>query len=226
MRHAVADLIERLDEKEDLVGTENSDGGAACRVWPVPGKRYFGRGDVVSPLLLWLHRRIPSPQVCRQRIRTALRKPTLGGAGSPPTVFCRYRTADTNQPDSRQNQFRVFDFKLDNEPQLDAAQLVIQRAIEKPNQFGFRFNLIAGSGVPEVTAAYGLFRNCHTGIAHHVDIPELYLSYTAPLGKGLRFDAGKFATHMGSALAGNDFIALGKTHTRSWNSNLRSRGDA
>ena len=39
------------------------------------------------------------------------------------------------------------------------AQLVIQRAIEKPNQFGFRFNMIAGSGVPEVTAAYGMFRN-------------------------------------------------------------------
>ena len=108
---------------------------------------------------------------------------------------------NTNQPDSRQNQFRVFDFN-DNEPQLDVAQLVIQRAIEKPNQFGFRFNLITGSGVPEVTAAYGLFRNCHTGIAHHVDIPELYLSYIAPLGKGLRFDAGKFATHMGSEVIG------------------------
>ena len=76
--------------------------------------------------------------------------------------FCRYRTSyNTNQPESRLNQFRVFDFN-DNEPQLDVAQLVIQRAIEKPNEFGFRFNVIAGSGVPEVTAAYGLFRNCET----------------------------------------------------------------
>ena len=47
---------------------------------------------------------------------------------------------NTNQPGSRLNQFRVFDFN-DNDPQLDMAQLVIQRAIEKPNQFGFRFNL-------------------------------------------------------------------------------------
>jgi hypothetical protein len=108
---------------------------------------------------------------------------------------------NTNQPESRLNQFRVFDFN-DNDPQLDMAQLVIQRAIEKPKQFGFRFNLIAGSGVPEITAAYGLFRNCHTGIAHHVDIPEFYLSYIVPLGKGLRFDAGKFATHMGSEIIG------------------------
>ena len=68
--------------------------------------------------------------------------------------------------------------------------MVIQRTIEKPNQFGFRFNVIAGSGVPEITAAYGLFRSCTTTIAHHVDIPEMYLSYIAPLGKGLRFDAG------------------------------------
>ncbi len=108
---------------------------------------------------------------------------------------------NTNQPESRLNQFRVFDFN-DNEPQLDVAQLVIQRAIEKPNEFGFRFNVIAGSGVPEVTAAYGLFRNCKTMIAHHFDIPEFYLSYIAPLGKGLRFDAGKFATHMGSEIIG------------------------
>ena len=108
---------------------------------------------------------------------------------------------NTNQPESRLNQFRVFDFN-DNEPQLDVAQLVIQRAIEKPNEFGFRFNVMAGSGVPEVTAAYGLFRNCQTMIAHHFDIPEFYVSYIAPLGKGLRFDAGKFATHMGSEIIG------------------------
>ena len=30
----------------------------------------------------------------------------------------------------------------------------------------------------------------------------MYLSYIAPLGKGLRFDAGKFATHMGSEVIG------------------------
>ena len=108
---------------------------------------------------------------------------------------------NVNQPYDRLNQFRVFDFN-DNEPQLDMAQLVIQRAIEKPNQFGFRFNMIAGSGVPEVTAAYGLFRSMQTDVAHHFDIPELYVSYIAPLGKGLRFDAGKMASHLGSEIIG------------------------
>jgi hypothetical protein len=110
-------------------------------------------------------------------------------------------TYNDNVPALRINQFRVFDFN-DDDPQLDAAQLVIQRAISEPKQFGFRFNLIAGSGVPEVTAAYGLFRNMHTGIAHHVDIPELFISYILPIGKGLRLDGGKYATHMGYEVIG------------------------
>ncbi|MDR3747940.1 MAG: outer membrane beta-barrel protein [Acidobacteriota bacterium] len=108
---------------------------------------------------------------------------------------------NANQPYDRLNQFRVFDFN-DNQPQLDMAQLVIQRTVEKPNQFGFRVNMIAGSGVPEVTAAYGLFRSMQTGVAHHFDIPELYVSYDVPLGKGLRLDVGKMASHLGSEIIG------------------------
>ena len=95
----------------------------------------------------------------------------------------------------------MFDY-ADEEPQLDVGQLVIQRAIDKPKQFGFRLNMLAGSAVPEVTAAYGLFRNTVTLKASHFDIPEMYVSYIAPIGKGLRFDAGKFATHMGSEVIG------------------------
>ncbi len=130
------------------------------------------------------------------------RKPSPGGAPSPPTASLRLSYGyNTNQPYTRLNQFRVFDFN-DNEPQLDVAQLVIQRAVEKPKQFGFRVNMIAGSGVPEVTAAYGMFRNMKTGVAHHFDIPELYVSYDVPLGKGLRLDAGKMASHLGSEVIG------------------------
>lgn len=108
---------------------------------------------------------------------------------------------NANQPYNGLNQYRIFDF-YDNKPQLDMAQIVVQRAIEKPNQVGFRLNMIAGSAVPEVTAAYGLFRNMQTNVAHHFDIPEMYVSYIAPLGKGLRFDAGKMAVHLGSEIIG------------------------
>jgi Putative beta-barrel porin-2, OmpL-like. bbp2 len=110
-------------------------------------------------------------------------------------------TYNVNDPIPRINQFRVFDFN-DDDPQLDVAQLVVQRAISEPKQFGFRFDLMAGSGVPEVTAAYGLFRDRRSGIAHHVDIPQLFVSYIVPIGKGLRLDLGKFATHMGYEVIG------------------------
>ena len=110
-------------------------------------------------------------------------------------------TYNDNVPVPRINQFRVFDFN-DDEPQLDVAQLVIQHAISAPKQFGFRFDLIAGSGVPRVTAAYGLFRNMTTGVAHNVDIPQLFVSYILPVGSGLRLDAGKYVTHMGLEVIG------------------------
>ena len=110
-------------------------------------------------------------------------------------------TNNLNDPSPRINQFRVFDFN-DNDPQLDVAELVIQRAISEPKQFGFRFDMIAGSGVPEVAAAYGLFRSMHTGVAHHLDIPQLFISYIAPVGKGLHFDLGKFASFMGYEVIG------------------------
>jgi len=110
-------------------------------------------------------------------------------------------TYNTNIPVPRLNQFRVFDFN-DDDPQLDVAQLVIQHPVSESRQFGFRLNMIAGSGVPEITAAYGMFRDTSTGIARHFDIPEFYLSYVAPLGKGLRFDAGKFVTPFGYEVIG------------------------
>lgn len=110
-------------------------------------------------------------------------------------------TYNTNEPSTRLNQFRVFDFN-DDEPQLDVAQLVFQHPVSEPGQLGFRFNMIAGSGFPEITAAYGLFRDTTTGIAHHFDIPEFYLSYVVPVGKGLRLDLGKFATPLGYEVIG------------------------
>src|SRR5581483_3878826 len=110
-------------------------------------------------------------------------------------------TYNENQPANRINQYRVFDFN-DEEPQLDAGELVLQHAATTPNALGFRLDLIAGSGVPEITAASGLFRDRHSGIAHHVDIPQMYGRYVAPIGKGLTLDAGKFATHMGYEVIG------------------------
>jgi hypothetical protein len=115
---------------------------------------------------------------------------TYGGLVS---FFYEY---NTNDPVPPVNQFRVFDY-ADNAPRIDEAQLVVQRAVSKNGDFGFRVNFIAGSGVPEVTASYGLFRNNESGEGRHYDLPEFYASYIVPVGKGLRLDGGKFVTPFG-----------------------------
>ena len=114
-----------------------------------------------------------------------LDKPWWKGITADGFVSLSY-TYNTNDPSTRLNQFRVFDFN-DDEPQLDVAQLVVQHPVSESGQFGFRYNMIAGSGVPEITAAYGMFRDTTTGVAHHFDIPEFYVSYVAPVGKGPPF---------------------------------------
>jgi len=154
---------------------------------------------VASPLLARTQASAPAP-AADSSIGTGDARPWWREISTDLFLSLSY-TYNENDPRPRLNQFRVFDFN-DDDPQLDVAQLVIQRAIEGPKQFGFRFDLIAGSGVPEVTAAYGLFRDMRTGMAHHVDIPQFFLSYIAPVGKGLRFDLGKFATHMGYEVIG------------------------
>ena len=167
-------------------------------------RRFLGRG-VLAGAMLFSPLYFFAQDVAADATASASSEPAEGKS------WWRTITADgfaslsyeynTNQPYNRLNQFRVFDFN-DDEPQLDMAQLVIQRAIEKPNQFGFRFNMIAGAAVPQVTAAYGMFRNMQTDAASNFDIPEMYVSYIAPLGKGLRFDAGKMASHLGSEVIG------------------------
>jgi hypothetical protein len=99
-----------------------------------------------------------------------------------------------NSPPSHTNQFRVFDSDSAS-IQLDLAQLIVQRDVSKPGQVGFRTELIAGA-VANVTAAAGLFRD-ESGEAGEFDVMQAFMSYLAPAGRGLRFDVGKFTTHIG-----------------------------
>lgn len=71
-------------------------------------------------------------------------------------------TSNQSNPDSGRNALRVFDYQ-DRRPQIDDGELVVQHAVSKPNDFGFRVDFLAGSTAPEMTAAYGLFRDKSTG---------------------------------------------------------------
>ena len=97
-----------------------------------------------------------------------------------------------NNPDSRKNQFRIFDFD-DNSIKVDVVEIVLKRDANNFNDVGFRMDLTAGSSIPKVARSGGL----NIG---DLDFHQMYLSYIAAVGNGLRLDFGKFVTHMGYEL--------------------------
>src|SRR5215510_5232066 len=99
-----------------------------------------------------------------------------------------------NRPADRINRFRVFDFD-DNTFKIDVAELVVQKAVSGVGEAGFRIDLEAGGSIPRVSSATGLFRD--SSEAEDFDLQQAFVSYVAPVGRGLRFDFGKFVTHHG-----------------------------
>ncbi len=96
---------------------------------------------------------------------------------------------NVNRPASGQNQHRVFDH-LDNSVNIDSAEIVIQKALGKPGEVGFRIDAVAGA-VASVASSAGLFQG------QDFDLQQATVSWIAPVGNGLRLDFGKFITHMG-----------------------------
>lgn len=101
-----------------------------------------------------------------------------------------------NMQNSSDNAFRVFDYRK-NELRLDMAELVVQMPVQEKNDLGFRVDASVGQTVPHLISSYGLFRNTETGKTRGYDIHQVFLSWVAPVGKGLRVDAGKFITPFG-----------------------------
>jgi hypothetical protein len=100
-----------------------------------------------------------------------------------------------NRAASGTNQYRVFDFD-DNSIKVDVAEVVLQKAVAKPGDAGFRVDAVAGGSIPRVSAAAGLFRDA-SGKAQDFDLQQAFLSTIAPVGSGLRFDIGKFVSPLG-----------------------------
>ncbi len=96
---------------------------------------------------------------------------------------------NSNRPTNGANSYRVFDFS-DNSFNLDVAELVVQIAASKPNDAGFRVDFDAGNSIPQITKT-------QDQTAAQFDLKQAFASYIAPLGSGLRFDVGKFVTHLG-----------------------------
>lgn len=122
-------------------------------------------------------------------------------------------TYNFNRPPTATNALRVFDFEHGSAT-IDVAELVIQRAVAQPRDTGFRVDIVAGSAIPRVSAASGLFRDS-AGTAGDVDLQQAFASYIAPVGRGLRFDAGKFTSPAGAEVI-EGYDGFGDHYSRSF----------
>jgi hypothetical protein len=100
--------------------------------------------------------------------------------------------SNLNQPQSQAIGLRYFD-KRANTFSVDLAELVVQKAVAKAGDAGFRIDLVAGTFA-------GLEQSAGLNIGDNADLQQAFVSYIAPVGTGLRFDVGKFVTHMGYEL--------------------------
>jgi len=110
-------------------------------------------------------------------------------------------TYNTGNPASQENDLRVFDHKADSFG-LDLAQIVITKDVTTPDSSGFKIKLSSGETAKWIHAR-GLSGAALTSSqagegTDAFDVTEAYVSYLAPLGKGLRFDLGKMATYFGA----------------------------
>jgi len=96
---------------------------------------------------------------------------------------------NANRPATGATSYRVFDYN-DNSFSLDVAELVVQVAPAKPNDIGFRVDFAAGNSIPQISKT-------QDQAATRFDLQQAFASYIAPVGSGLRIDAGKYMTHMG-----------------------------
>ncbi len=94
-----------------------------------------------------------------------------------------------------ENNLRTFDHKA-NSFGLDLAQFVFSKDTST-TAVGYKVKLSAGEIAKFIHAA-GLGDATATSNPDSIDITEAYLSYTAPLGSGLRFDIGKMVTFFGA----------------------------
>jgi hypothetical protein len=99
-----------------------------------------------------------------------------------------------NNPDSKDNSLRIFDTRANNFT-LDLAQLALSK--QEEGGVGFMLKLDYGRTARLIQSDWngdGTFSNGTNNFA----LQEAYLTYTAPLGKGLGIKAGKFVTLLGA----------------------------
>jgi len=110
-------------------------------------------------------------------------------------------SASNGATQSSENDLRVFDHKA-NSFTLDLAQIVISKDTPTPGDNGYRIKLSTGETAKWIHArgmSGAALNQAQFGEGSDViDVTEAYVSYMAPIGKGLRFDLGKMVTYFGA----------------------------
>ncbi len=100
-------------------------------------------------------------------------------------------------PDSQENRLRLFDHKA-NSFTLDLAQIVFSKDAAVGG-VGYRLKLSAGETAKFIhETGLGIDPGENPADSTAFDLTEAYIDYVAPLGKGLKFRFGKFATMHGA----------------------------
>jgi len=106
-------------------------------------------------------------------------------------------TYNFENPDSQENEMRVFDHKA-NSFTLDLAQIQFMKDATM-NGVGYKFKLSAGETAKWIhSLGLGIKSGQSPMDSDALDLTEAYIEYLAPLGKGLKFDFGKFVTYHGA----------------------------
>lgn len=108
-------------------------------------------------------------------------------------------TYNFKNPDSQENDFRLFDHKA-NSFTLDLAQIVFAK--EAPvGGVGYKLKISAGETAKFIhSRGLGASDSDPAGPNNDnaFDLTEAYVDYVAPLGKGLKLRFGKFVTYFGA----------------------------
>jgi hypothetical protein len=106
-------------------------------------------------------------------------------------------TYNFRNPDSQENELRVFDHKA-NSFTLDLAQ--VQFLKDAPvGGMGYKLKVSAGETAKFIhSRGLGINDGQAPADTDAFDLTEAYLQYNAPLGKGLKFTFGKFVTYFGA----------------------------
>ena len=95
-----------------------------------------------------------------------------------------------------ENNLRTFDHKA-NSFMLDLAEIMFSKD-PAVGVIGYKVKVSAGETAKFIHAAGLGTQPTGTANPESFDITEAYISYTAPIGKGLRFDLGKILTYHGA----------------------------